>query len=155
MLDVEWKATIKAKLDSLVARMAKVEPMVDSISEIKAMFQQKQCFKHRKLLPHEPMYTTTPPSTTQMHHPPFEPNILKEVAYTLVPPLAKFSSTPSCLKFIPTHDLGVEAKQRSVGVNTTFVELLDVTVGTAIKGGKVDGSEKIGGDEIENDLGQM
>jgi len=35
MLDVEWKVAIEAKLDNLVARMAKVEPMVDSINEIK------------------------------------------------------------------------------------------------------------------------
>jgi hypothetical protein len=41
MLDVEWKAAINAKLDSLVARMAKMEPMVDSINKIKAMLQQK------------------------------------------------------------------------------------------------------------------
>lgn len=139
MLDVEWKATIKAKLDSLVARMAKVEPMVDSINEIKVMLQQKQCSKHWKLLPHKPKYTTMLPSTTQMHNLPFEPVVLKEVAYTLVPPLVEFSSTPSCLEFIPTHDLEVEAKQRHVGVNTTFVELLDVIVGIASKGGKVDG----------------
>jgi hypothetical protein len=46
MLDVEWKATIKAKLGSSMARMAKVEPMVDSINEIKAMLQQKQRSKH-------------------------------------------------------------------------------------------------------------
>jgi hypothetical protein len=38
MIDVEWKATIEANLDSLVARMAKV----DSINEIKVMLQQKQ-----------------------------------------------------------------------------------------------------------------
>jgi hypothetical protein len=49
-------------------------------------------------------------STTQMHNLPFEPNVLKEVAYTLVPPLVKFSSTLSNLKFTPIHDLGVETK---------------------------------------------
>ncbi len=70
-------------------------------------------------------------------------------------PLAKFSSTPSSLKFIPTHDLGVEAKQRHVGVNTTFAELLDVNVGIANKRGRMDGSEKIDGDEIKDVLGQM
>jgi len=53
MLNVEWKATIEAELVSLVAGMAKVEPMVDSINEIKAMLQQKQRSKHQKLLPHE------------------------------------------------------------------------------------------------------
>ncbi len=41
MIDVEWKVAIEANLDSLVARMAKVEPMVDSINEIKVMIQQK------------------------------------------------------------------------------------------------------------------
>jgi hypothetical protein len=41
MLNVEWKATIDAKLDSLVVGMAKMEPMVDSINKIKAMLQQK------------------------------------------------------------------------------------------------------------------
>jgi hypothetical protein len=49
-------------------------------------------------------------STTQMHNLPFKPIVLKEVEYTLVIPLTKFFSTPSCLKFIPTHDLKVEAK---------------------------------------------
>jgi len=69
-----------------------------------------------------------------MHNPPS--NVLKEVAYTLVPPLAEFSFTPSSLKFTPTHDLGVEVKWRHVSVNTTFAELLDVIVGAANKGGR-------------------
>jgi hypothetical protein len=72
-----------------------------------------------------------------------------------VPPLIEFSSIPSRLKFIPIHDLGVEANQRHVGVNTTFVELLDVIVGVANKRGTVDSSKKISGDEIEDALGQM
>jgi hypothetical protein len=42
-----------------------------------------------------------------------------------------------------------------VGVNTTFVELLDVIVGVANKRGRMDGSKKIGGDEIENALGKI
>jgi hypothetical protein len=41
MLNVEWKVTIKVKLGSLVVGLVKVEPMVDSINEIKKMFQQK------------------------------------------------------------------------------------------------------------------
>ncbi len=36
-LDVEWKATIEAKVDSLVARMAKVESLVESMAKIKAI----------------------------------------------------------------------------------------------------------------------
>jgi hypothetical protein len=42
-----------------------------------------------------------------------------------------------------------------VGVNTTFAELLDVIVGVSNKGGRVDGSKKIGGDKIKYVLGQM
>jgi len=94
------KVTIKAKLDSLVARMAKVEPTVDSINEIKAMLQQKQCSKHRKLLPHKLVYTTMPASTTHMYNPPSKFNVLREVAYTLVPTLVKFSSTPPILNLL-------------------------------------------------------
>jgi hypothetical protein len=64
------------------------------------------------------------------------------VAYTLEPPLAEFSFTPSNLKFTPTHDLGVKAKQRLVGVNTAFAESLDVIVGAANRGGRMDGFKK-------------
>lgn len=42
-----------------------------------------------------------------------------------------------------------------MGVNTTFAELLDVIVGVSNKGGRVDGSKKIGGDKIKYVLGQM
>ncbi len=40
-------------------------------------------------------------------------------------------------------------------MNTTFAELLDVIVGVSNKGGRVDGSKKIGGDKIKYVLGQM
>jgi hypothetical protein len=42
-----------------------------------------------------------------------------------------------------------------MGVNTTSTELLNVTMGATNKGGRVDGSKKIGGDEIKDVLGQM
>jgi hypothetical protein len=42
-----------------------------------------------------------------------------------------------------------------MGVNTCFAKLLDVTMGATNKRGRVDGYEKIGGDEIKNVLGQM
>jgi hypothetical protein len=69
--------------------------------------------------PHKLVYTTMHASTTQMHNLFFKPNVLKEVAYTLVPPFTKISSNPSCCKFTPIHDLGVEANQRLMGVNTS------------------------------------
>jgi uncharacterized protein YhjY with autotransporter beta-barrel domain len=46
MLDVGWKVSIKAKVDNLVARMAKSESMVDSMAEIKTMLTQMQYFEH-------------------------------------------------------------------------------------------------------------
>jgi hypothetical protein len=93
-------------------------------------------------------------SITQIHNLPSKPNVLKNVAYTLVPPLVEFSFNPSSLKFTPIYNLG-KAKQRLVGVNTTFAKFLDVIMGVANKRGKMDGSKKIGGDEIEDVLGHM
>ncbi len=76
--------------------------------------------EHQELLPHKLVYNTMHTSTTQMHNLSFKPNVLKEVAYTLVPPFTKISSNPSCRKFTPIHDLGVEANQKFVGVNTSI-----------------------------------
>ncbi len=42
-----------------------------------------------------------------------------------------------------------------MGVNTCFVELLNVIMGVTNERGRVDGYEKIGGDEIKDVLGQM
>jgi hypothetical protein len=42
-----------------------------------------------------------------------------------------------------------------MGVNTTFTKLFNVTMGATNKGGTVDGSKKIGADEIKVVLGQM
>jgi len=39
MLDGESKATIRAKVDTLIAGMAKVESMVDCLVEFQAMLQ--------------------------------------------------------------------------------------------------------------------
>jgi hypothetical protein len=51
MLDGKWKASFKTKVDILVCGMTKVESMVNSIVEIKAMTQQRQHSKHQKLPP--------------------------------------------------------------------------------------------------------
>jgi hypothetical protein len=51
MLDGKWKTTFKTKVDILVYGMTKVESMVNSTVEIKAMIQQKQHSKHQKLPP--------------------------------------------------------------------------------------------------------
>jgi hypothetical protein len=63
MLDGKSEATIRAKVDTLMARMAKVEPMVDYLVEFKAMLQARQHSKHQELSPKELVYDT-PMSTT-------------------------------------------------------------------------------------------
>jgi hypothetical protein len=45
------KTTFKTNVDILVSGRTKVESMVNSIVEIKAMIQQRQHFKHQKLSP--------------------------------------------------------------------------------------------------------
>jgi hypothetical protein len=58
MLDGEWKAAIGAKVNNLMVGMAKVESMVDSLAEIKAMLQARQHSKHQELSPKELVYDT-------------------------------------------------------------------------------------------------
>jgi hypothetical protein len=102
---MEWKATIEAKVDSLVVGMAKVESLVESMAKIKAMLVSKQ---HQELPPREcsmSLVSTIPISITQAH-------ALKELASIFVLALATLSSTPLALKTIPItlpldHDMGV------------------------------------------------
>jgi hypothetical protein len=41
-LDVEWKATIEAKVNSLMVGMAKMDSLVEPMVEIKAMLASRQ-----------------------------------------------------------------------------------------------------------------
>ncbi|CAK9860951.1 unnamed protein product [Sphagnum jensenii] len=117
MLDGESKATIRAKVDTLMVGMAKVESMVDSLVEFKAMLQARQHSKHQELSPKEVVYDT-PMSTTQATQHDLIANVLKEMATIFVSFLATLSSTPSTLKLSPS--LGVnEANQKTRVESTT------------------------------------
>jgi hypothetical protein len=88
-----------------MAMMAKVESMADSMAEIKAIVQQRQHYEHQKFMGKELIMYCTTASATQVCKPPSKPNLIKGITCTLMPSLAKLSSTPSCLQFSPTHGL--------------------------------------------------
>jgi hypothetical protein len=84
---VEWKATIKAKVDSLVVGMAKVESLVEFMAKIKAMLSSRQ---HQELPPRNGsmnLVLATPTSITQAP-------ALKELSNIFVLALATLSSPP-------------------------------------------------------------
>ncbi|CAK9870709.1 unnamed protein product [Sphagnum jensenii] len=91
-LEEEWKVSMEAKVNALMARMIKVDSMVESMVEIKAMLEKKH--GHPKALTY-----TNPPSTIKKGVVVAnDDNAFKEMATMLVPSLATLVPTPPSFK---------------------------------------------------------
>ncbi len=93
-LDEEQKAFMEAKVDALVTRMTKVDSMVESMVEIKAMLHKRH--GHFEVDMYTNLLATINEGTLGAMA--RNGNFFKEMAITLVPFVAIVVTTPSSLK---------------------------------------------------------
>jgi hypothetical protein len=91
-LEEEWKASMEAKVNTLMVGMIKVDSMVESMVEITAMLQKKH--GHHKALTYTNPPTTIKKGVVVVN----DGNAFKEMATMLLPSLATLVPTPPSFK---------------------------------------------------------